>query len=466
MGPRAQFESARLRSVSVEIPSDRPAAPPLPRPPAETRARRRGGPFRTLATVLTSNLRDPGTALPLLLIAALAVRAVWLELPRGSLIFDESYYVNAARILLGWVVPPGASYADSPAGLDPNTEHPPLGKLLIAGAMLLFGDNGLAWRLPSLIAGMGALGALYLIVRAAGETAWLAILAVAILAFDNLTFVHGRIGTLDMMVLAPMLVAAWLALRERWGLAGVVLGIGFLIKLTALYGLLALLLLLGLRLLGEWRATRRITVASLRPGIVLVVAFAVVALGGLWLLDSRFSTYASPFDHLRRIVEYGANLRGPVVQTGICPGADSGPMQWLFNQCQINYLRVDVTVRAGEEIVSSVPSVDFRGALNPLLPNVMFIAALFVGWRAWRTGNILARWSTVWIAANYLPYVAIALVSNRITYIYYFLPVVPGVAVAVAILLLRARLPRVVTWAYVLAYALGFLAYFPFRQIP
>lgn len=451
--------------MSVETPSNRPFGP-SPEPPADATRRRRRLPFGAIAQSVVGNLRDPGTALPLLLIAALAVRAVWLELPRGSLIFDEAYYVNAARILLGLVVPPGANYADSPPGLDPNTEHPPLGKMLIALSIMMFGDNGIAWRLPSLIGGLGALGALYLIVRAAGETAWLAVLAVGILAFDNLTFVHGRIGTLDMMVLAPMLLAAWLALRERWALAGVVLGIALLVKLTALYGLLALLLLLGLRLLGEWRATRRIPLASLRPGILLVVSFSIVAIGGLWLLDLQFTTYTTPFDHFRRIVEYGAALRGPVVDTGICPGADSGPMQWLFNQCQINYLRVDVTVSAGEEIVSSVPSVDFRGALNPLLPNAMLIATLFAGWRAWRTGNVLARWSTVWIAANYLPYVAISLISDRIMYIYYLLPVVPGVAVALAILLLRSGLPRFVVYGYAVAYAAGFLAYFPFRQLP
>jgi 4-amino-4-deoxy-L-arabinose transferase-like glycosyltransferase len=451
--------------VSVETPTDRPFGP-SPEPPLDAPRRRPRLPFQSFARSVAGNLRDPGTALPLLLIAALAVRAVWLELPRGSLIFDESYYVNAARILLGLVVPPGANYADSPPGLDPNTEHPPLGKVLIALSIMLFGDNGIAWRLPSLIAGLGALGALYLIVRSAGETAWLAILAVGILAFDNLTFVHGRIGTLDMLVLCPMLVAAWLALRERWALAGVVLGIGLLVKLTALYGLLAVLLMIGIRLLGEWRATRRIRPASLRPAIVVAATFAIVALGGLWLLDSQFSTYMSPFDHLRRILEYGAALRGPVVDTGICPGADSGPTQWLFNQCQINYLRVDVTVRAGEEIVSSVPSVDFRGALNPLLPNAMIIAALFTGWLAWRRGHVLARWSLVWLAANYLPYVAIAMVSDRIMYIYYFLPVVPGVAVALAILLLRSGLPRVVTYGFAIAYAAGFLAYFPFRQLP
>ncbi len=457
--------------MSVEQPSDRPGTP---RSDDSVEATAQPGTtpngaataLRRLAAGLATNLRDPSTALPLLLIVALGVRAVWLDLPRGSLIFDEAYYVNAARTLLGWVLPDGANYAGSPAGLDPNSEHPPLGKLLIAGSMLLFGDNGIAWRLPSLLSGMGALGAFYLVVRAAGETAWMGILAVGIFAFDNLTFVHGRIGTLDMMVLLPMLVGAWLALRERWALAGIALGVGLLVKLTALYGLLAVGLYLGLRLLGEWRATRRLTMADLRPGLTVLIAFAVVAVGGLWLLDSRFSTYASPFDHLQRIVEYGANLRQPVVQTGICPGADSGPLQWIFNQCQITYVRVDVTVRAGEEVVSSVPSIDFRGALNPLLTNVMLLATLFSGWYAWRTGNVLARWSVVWIAANYLPYVAISLVSNRIMYLYYFLPVVPGVAAAIAIFLTRARLPRVVTYGYLVAYAAGFVAYFPFRQIP
>jgi len=35
-----------------------------------------------------------------------------------------------------------------------------------------------------------------------------------------------------------------------------------------------------------------------------------------------------------------------------------------------------------------------------------------------------------------------------------------------ALFLARAGLPRIVTYGYVLAYAAGFVAYFPFRQIP
>jgi dolichyl-phosphate-mannose-protein mannosyltransferase len=428
--------------------------------------RRRASALRRVAWRLLDNVSDPATALPLLLIGALIVRLLWLELPRGSHIFDEAYYINAARAILGWAIAPGAHYDDSPAGLDPNTEHPPLGKLLIALSMWVFGDQGIAWRIPSLIAGMTALGALFLIVRAAGETAWLAILAVGLVAFDNLTFVHGRIGTLDMLVLAPMLVGAWLALRDRWALAGLAMGIALLVKLTALYGVLALLLMIGLKLFEEWRARGTIAPRSLRPAATMLLTFGVVAFAGLWVLDSQFTSFASPIDHYRRMFEYGANLRGPVVQSGTCPGADSAPTQWLFNQCQITYVKVDVTVRAGEEVISTIPSIDVRGAMNPLLVAAIPFAILFAGWYAWRTNNLLARWAVVWAAANYLPYLVLEVFTQRVMYIYYMLPVVPALGVATAILLRRGALPRPVTWGFVIAYAVGFAAFFPFRQIP
>jgi len=435
-------------------------------PPDAGHGKRLPRPLRLLGERLASNLRDPGTALPVVLIAAFVVRVIWLDLPKNSLIFDEAYYVNAARILLGWTVEPGAHYAGATAGLDPNMEHPPLGKLILALSMLIFGDNGIGWRIPSVIAGMTALGAVYMIVRAAGETAWLAILAVGLLAFDNLTLVHGRIGTLDMLVLAPILVGAWLALRDRWVLAGVFMALGMLVKLTAIYGLLAVLILLLIRISASWRRDRRISIGDLRPAVTIGVVSAGLFLAGLWALDARYTTYATPIDHVRHMIEYGANLKSPVDHAGICTTTDSAPWEWPFNECQITYLRVDVTVRSGETVISKLPTIDFRGALNPLLAGAIPLAFLFATWFAWRRKNMLARWSVAWAAANYLPYVALAIVNHRITYIYYFLPVIPAIAIAVAILLLRSGLPRFVLWGFLAAYLVGFAAYFPFRQLP
>jgi 4-amino-4-deoxy-L-arabinose transferase-like glycosyltransferase len=421
---------------------------------------------RHLVERLRRNLGDPGTLLALLMIAALIVRIIWLTIPQDALIFDESYYVNAARVLLGWDVPAGAPYAGSPIGLDPNSEHPPLGKLLMALSMAVFGDNGLGWRLPSVIAGMVALVAVYGIVRSSGESTRLALLAVGFVAFDNLMLVHSRIGTLDMLVLAPILVGAWLALRGRWAAAGAATGIGMLMKLTALYGFLALLIMLALGLWLAWRRSRRLGWADLRPTVVAVGAFVAITVGGLWLLDSRFSSYTNPIEHLQHMVTYGANLGRAVVGPGSCPGNDSAPWQWLFNDCEISYLRVDVTVKAGDTIIAINPTVDFRGAMNPILIGSVFVAFLFTGWLAWKRRIRLAGWTLVWAAANYLPYVALALLSQRVTYIYYFLPVIPALAVATALVLRRSGLPRFVTVGYLVVFLAGFVAYFPFRQIP
>ena len=424
----------------------------------------KGSRARRIAAGWLEDLHDPARALGLLLLVALILRAVWLNVPARGLIFDEAYYVNAARVIVG--LPATSHYVDSTPGFDPNTEHPALGKLLMAGSMLVLGDTGLAWRLPSLIAGMIALMAVYLIARDTARSAWLPVLVTAIVAFDNLTFVHGRIGTLDMLVLAPMLVGSWLALRKRWILAGVAMGIALLVKITALYGIGAVVLY---ALLtdgpGWWRARRIPKLDDLRGPLGFIVITFSIALGGLTLLDASLSQFPSPVDHIARIVTYGANLRAPIT-VGICPEADSRPWQWLFNECQINYFRADTTVTSGGEVVSKVATIEFRGALNPLLAGAIPLTALFTAWYAWRTRDRLALWAVAWAIANYVPYLLLAAFTPRIMYIYYALPLVPAFAVGTAVLLTRAGLPRAVRWGFLIAYLVGFAAYFPFRQIP
>jgi predicted membrane-bound dolichyl-phosphate-mannose-protein mannosyltransferase len=313
---------------------------------------------------------------------------------------------------------------------------------------------------------MIALVAVFLIARDTVGSAWLPVLVTGIVAFDNLTLVHGRIGTLDILVLAPMLVGSWLALRKRWILAGVAMGLALLIKITALYGIGAVVLYALLTDGPEWWRARRVPrLDDLRGPLGFVVITFSIALGGLTLLDAALSQFPSPVDHISRILTYGANLRAPLT-VGICPEADSRPWQWLFNECQINYFRADTTVRSGGEIVAKFATIEFRGALNPLLASAIPLAALFTGWYAWRTRDRLALWAVTWTIANYVPYLLLAAFTPRIMYIYYALPLVPAFAVGTALLLTRAGLPRVIRWGYLVAYLLGFAWYFPFRQVP
>ena len=415
---------------------------------------------------VVQTLKDPMILLGLLLIFSFVVRVIWLDLPRKGTIFDEAYYVNAARVILGYDIPEGGKYGDREKLLDPNKEHPPLGKLLMAGSMAAFGDNGIGWRIPSVIAGMVALLALFFAIRAAGGSEWLALLAVFLASLDNLTMVHGRIGVLDMMALAPALVASWLALRRRWLLAALFMSIGLLVKLTALYAVGAILLLWLLQVAPGWWQARRIRVGEVVGPVVFTVVTFAVFVGGLAALDSRWSEFKNPIEHISHMVSYGARLNQPVGTVGICPKADSRPWQWLVNDCQIQYLRTDVSVKSGEDLVTRVARIDFRGAMNELLIGALPIAMLFAGWYAWKRRDGPSMWALTWAGANWLPYALLGVISNRIMYIYYFLPVVPAVAVAIAVLLLRSRLPRFVLWGFIVLYVIGFLAYFPYRVIP
>src|SRR5579875_2278465 len=104
---------------------------------------------------LRATLRSPLAALALVCVLSLGLRAAWLDEPCRSpcrastdrlLVFDETYYVNAARVIAGVRPPSGVPYAGAPSGDDPNAEHPQGAKLIVAGLIKLFGDGPLAWR--------------------------------------------------------------------------------------------------------------------------------------------------------------------------------------------------------------------------------------------------------------------------------------------------------------------------------
>lgn len=388
------------------------------------------------------------------------------------LIFDESYYVNAARVIDHIQPPAGAPYHAAPLGKDPNAEHPQLAKLVVAAGIELLGDNQWGWRIGSVLFGLIALVALYMLVRAAGGGSWLAVGTAAVMAADNLALVHGRIATLDIYAVCLMLIAATLYLRSHPLLAGLALGVGAAMKLVALYLLVVILLFEAFRFVRSWRRAGPTPAFELRRAIAVAVFAAVTALtliALVWILDllvpaydtGTHVTYAgNPFSHLAHMTNYALSLHS----TPGSVGASSSPWEWLLNEKAFDYARVAVNSISSGKIVTSRELIRFQGVMNPF---IVFLAvpALFAGLvAAWRDMDDLAGLAACWAVGTFGVFVVQADVLHRVSYIYYMLVVLPGVYVLLAQLFSRPRMPTAATlgWALMLVY--GFAHLYPIRS--
>jgi len=397
----------------------------------------------------------------LLTIVSFALRIIWLDKP-NTLIFDEAYYVNAARIILHIPVMPGHPYAGATPGLDPNTEHPPLGKLFIALSMHIFGDNGVGWRLPSVILGTASIPLLYGVVRSLGGTTWLALLATYFYAFDNLVFVHSRIGTLDIFLMPFLFLGVYCYVKGRPLLASFAFVLATVCKIGGLYGVAAIVVFEALRLLRTRAESGRWAWATLRPLLFMVVVYVVYLLWMLGVLDTFWSSYKNPLDHLHHILSYGLSL----TRKGGPQGQESYPWQWLLNDVQMNYLTTDVNVMVNGTVTATRHAIYVRGAMNPIIIGAAMMGLAYSAWRAWRFRDPLSFWVVAWVATNYLVYYPVSMIEDRVSYIFYFLPTIPAVAVGLAQFLYAPEVPRVVRWTFIGAVLLGFYGYFPFRQVP
>ncbi len=131
----------------------------------------------------------------LLFLAAQALFLINIQFPRGHS-FDEFHYVPSAKQFLSLEE-------------NRNWEHPPLGKVIMAASIAMWGDRPIGWRFLSTTFGALTLVAMYLaglaLFRSQGSA-----LFVALLTFVNhLLYVQARIGMLDTFMFAFM----------AWGLA-------------------------------------------------------------------------------------------------------------------------------------------------------------------------------------------------------------------------------------------------------
>jgi predicted membrane-bound dolichyl-phosphate-mannose-protein mannosyltransferase len=408
-----------------------------------------------------SNLYD--RLFVLLFLIDVVLRLAWLDKPVGSLIFDEWYYVNVARVILRIPQSVGANgqppYVNVPPGFDPNHEHPPLAKLLIALSMYLIGNNGWGWRIPSVIFGSLSVLAFYLLMKRISTQEVIPILSTFLFSFDNLVFVHSRIATLDIFALGFMLVGLYWYFSGHSYLSAIGMALSALTKITGIAGFAIIVCVHAIKF-----ANRRLQDRKWgdffswfeKYTITYVICFFLL----LTIMDRYWVGFSNPFDHIKYILNYSAAL------TSSCPnGIISCPWQWLLNQLTIPYLKVNVQQTSGT-VTSSYVSVSFEGAMNPAISFLTIPALLYCAYTYYDRRDDLSLVSLILFAATYLPFYPAVIIGERVTYLFYFLAAVPAVCAAIAYMIADTKLPKFVIIFYLAVVVYIFIVMFPFPRIP
>lgn len=354
----------------------------------------------------------------LILVCLVAVGSrLWgLSYP-NELVFDESHYVPAARVMVGVSAHPGmGAWAKHPLvgkAPDPAFYHPQLGKFLIGLGILALGDNGWGWRASSVLFGLLSLVFFCRLASRLLKNRSLALLAGVLLSLDYLHVVHSRVAMLDIFITAFSLLGMWAGLeafeskksRGAWlAVAGVAFCAAVSVKHYAVLALIAFLVAWGLFHRDGWKS-RLLVIGSLGAG--------VIALYGLW-----FFYFAA---HGYRFVEWLEFLRfSTVALRGPFPAHPYGssPAGWLWNHRAIWYFYKGSATPRG-----------IVGMGNPAIWFGFAPALCFLAVRWYKKRELVDGFICLWFLMYYVPLFMV--LRGRQGFIYYLLPIVPAGILAI-----------------------------------
>jgi dolichyl-phosphate-mannose-protein mannosyltransferase len=339
------------------------------------------------AHALLKKRQYSGILILLLLVSALHFSTI---MQPAQAVFDEQYYVPAAQSIL------------QGHGTD-RTEHPPLGPLIIASGISIFGDNPFGWRFFPVLFGDIGVFLFYLICLRLRIPRRYAYLAAFLLSFENLTFIQSSLAMLDVFSLTLMLAAFWFYLRGNYVSAGLMTGLAALAKLTGLLALPIIVL--------HWLITNR---RELKPLVMQIIVAPAALLGLMPILDFFiWHKWLSPFSQLSTMLQISSGSTFAKYPSDML----SRPWEWILKP----------------EILTYWIEPHYLAMISPTLWALIIPATGFIIYRSFKN-NAAAIFALVWFAGTYLIWMPASLAGDRMSYVYYFYPAVGSVCLALTLM--------------------------------
>ncbi|GAA1035777.1 phospholipid carrier-dependent glycosyltransferase [Virgisporangium ochraceum] len=403
--------------------------------------------------------REPMSWLPTLFVVLLGavLRLANLGHPNRK-IFDEVYYATEAHELLTY----GIEWRPENNAGD-YVVHPPLGKWCIAVGEWAFGYNTFGWRISSVVAGVVSILLLVRIGRRLFRSTVLGCAAGLLLALDGLHFVLSRSALLDIFLMLFVLAAFGCVVLDRdqrrrraldsygalrlgfpWWRIGVAffLGCACSVKLSGAFFIPAIILIMLIWEVGMRRAVggtrmgglRNVTVWTAAMG-VLVLAVYLASWTGWFATDRGWNRHGlaiagkdEPFlvGALRNLVDYHIAVYTYHTGLGDPHAYQSWPWQWLLMGRPVLFEWVENTGCDADRCVTTVLLLG-----NPVLwwsfvPALAALVWFGIAQRDKRAGVL-----GLMVAAGLLPWFWYHYDGGRTMYVFYALPALPYLILAV-----------------------------------
>jgi predicted membrane-bound dolichyl-phosphate-mannose-protein mannosyltransferase len=281
-------------------------------------------------------------------------------------------------------------------------EHPPLGKLFIVSGIYLFGDNPVGWRFFSILFGTIGIVLFYLVCRRLGMSKRACLLATSLLALDNLSFVQASVAMLDVYSLTFMFLSFWLYLRGQYLLSGVSVGLSALAKLSGVLALPAILL--------HWLLTKRG-----RP--VQFVGSMLSAYLSFFLLMPLFDFITSRqfLNPITRLLDMLSSSAALTFATATHEAA-TRPWDWILRP----------------EIMPYWYEPHYLAAISFTIWALIIPTVLYLAFRAAKGGRA-ELFGISWFASTYLLWIPLSLITDRLSFVYYFYPSVGAICIGLGL---------------------------------
>jgi dolichyl-phosphate-mannose-protein mannosyltransferase len=302
-------------------------------------------------------------------------------------------------------------------------------------AIYVFTDGAFGWRFFSIIFGTAGIFLVYIICRRLRFSWKASMLATFLFAFEDMTFLHSGLALLDVFMVTFMLAAVLLYLDRQYLLAGVFVALSAECKLAGVLIIIAIFLHWAIYRKDDWRMFAGSLALAAVSFVVFLVLFDYLIQGGL----------ENPATRIYRMLSDTAINKFTDPKLSI----SSRPWTWLypqFVQLYYNSPNVPFIVYSYDPQYISFISSTVQILIVPVVGYLVYQAV---------KGSQPAGLLLLWFLAVYVIWIPLDIITNRVTFVFYFLSATPAICLGLGVGLseawdaLRARravMARTTNW--------------------